>query len=302
MPGYLGQHLYKSNQSQRRFILPRWIVFDRASLLRSFFFCARSTLFSSLPLVCYADANSEEQRLIAPSRQRTNTNEQEKKASSFIRFGRHHTHTVRARLSGKSLRRLNSASIESNSGTIIAALRSLLPLLLLLPLFVHVLKEDREAAAVSSRPKSSPEPPSFLLLNCFLPLLPPLPLTTSPSAEETVVSLSLPINTSRSLPRSDSRFKSLQMQRKEESRLPLSLWPACWPGQGPTRRAAARRRSFQDAVSRHVIDASQPDFKLWPPLDPPLPLAEPPPSSLKRKPGFKFHSQRVCSRKEAGIG
>ena len=37
-------------------------------------------------------------------------------------------------------------------------------------------------------------------------------------------------------------------------------------------------------------------------LDPPLPLAEPPPSSLKRKPGFKFHSQRVCSRKEAGIG
>ena len=96
-PGYLGQHLYKSNQSQRRFILPRWIVFDRASLLRSFFFCARSTLFSFfLPLggsglVCYADANSEEQRLIAPSRQRTNTNEQEKKASSFIRFGRHDT-------------------------------------------------------------------------------------------------------------------------------------------------------------------------------------------------------------------
>ena len=137
-------------------------------------FSARAPLFSLpfLPLggsglVCYADANSEEQRLIAPSRQRTNTNEQEK-ASSFIRFGRHHTHTVRARLSGKSLRRLNSASIESNSSTIIAALRSLLPLLLLLPLFVHVLKEDREAAAVSSRPKSSPEPlPSFSSSTAF---------------------------------------------------------------------------------------------------------------------------------------
>ena len=137
--------------------------------------------------------------------------------------------------------------------------------------FVHVLKEDREAAAVSSRPKSSPESPSFLPSPQLLSPSPPLPLTTSPSAEETVVSLSpspsLPINTSRSLPRSDSRFKSLQMQRKEESRLPLSLslWPACWPGQGPTRPRPAGRRSFQDAVSRHVIDASQPDFKLWPP-------------------------------------
>ena len=38
----------KSESPQRRscFILPRWIVFDRASLLRSPFFCARSTLSS----------------------------------------------------------------------------------------------------------------------------------------------------------------------------------------------------------------------------------------------------------------
>lgn len=174
-------------------------------------------------------------------------------------------------------------------------MRSLLPLLLLLPLFVHVLKEDREAAAVSSRPKSSPEPPSFSSSTAF-----------SSAANDVAIGggdcpLSLPINTSRLLPRSDSRFKSLQMQRKEESRLPLSLWPACWPGQGLTRPAgrppfvprcciASRHRRF---TARLQTLAS---------LDPSLPLAEPPPSSLKRKPGFKFHSQRVCSRKEAGIG
>ena len=84
------------------------------------------------------------------------------------------------------------------------------------------IEKQRPCRADRNRPQS-PLPSFLLLLNCFLPLLPPLPLTTSPSAEETVVSLSLPINTSRSLPRSDSRFKSLQMQRKEESRLPLSL-------------------------------------------------------------------------------
>ena len=115
------------------------------------------------------------------------------------------------------------------------------------------------------------------------------------------LSPSLPINTSRSLPRFDSRFKSLQMQRKEESRLPLSLslagmlagTGADTPGRPPfVPRCciASRHRRF---TARLQTLAS---------LDPPLPLAEPPPSSLKRKPGFKFHSQRACSRKEAGIG
>ena len=57
------------------------------------------------------------------------------------------------------------------------------------------------------------------------------------------LSPSLPINTSRSLPRSDSRFKSLQMQRKEESRLSGSGRHA---GRDRGRHARpAGRRSFQ---------------------------------------------------------
>ena len=173
--------MYKSNQSHRR----------RRRAAASFFhdglclivphcsvpsFSARAPLFSlpflplgSSGLVCYADANSEEQRLIAPSRQRTNTNEQEK-ASSFIRFGRHDT--VRARFGGKStfqngiLLPSNRMAAPSSPPCAPSSLYLSFPLF-----FVHVLKEDREAAAVSSRPKSSPESPSFLLLNGFLPLL-----------------------------------------------------------------------------------------------------------------------------------
>lgn len=108
---------------------------------------------------------------------------------------------------------------------------------------------------MSSRPKSSPEPSSLPPLPPLLSLsLPsPLPLTTSPSADETLRrlrlrrSLALPIS-AITLARSDSHFKSLQMQREEKA---VSA-PAAWTSSRP----------FRDAVvSRHVIVApSQSDF------------------------------------------
>ena len=157
---------------------------------------------------------------------------------------------------------------------------------------MHVLKEDREAAAVSSRPKSSPEPPSF-----SPQLLSPSP--PSSAANDVACRLSLFPSTHRA--RSPAPIPVLKVFKCKERRKAASLdlagmlagTGADTPGRPPfVPRCciASRHRRF---TARLQTLAS---------LDPPLPLAEPPPSSLKRKPGFKFHSQRVCSRKEAGIG
>ena len=158
------------------------------------------------------------------------------------------------------------------------------------------IEKQRPCRADRNRPQS----PLPSLLNCFLPLLPPLPLTTSPSAElRRLSSRSLFPSTHRA--RSPAPIPVLKVFKCKERRKAASLdlagmlagTGADTPGRPPfVPRCciASRHRRF---TARLQTLAS---------LDPPLPLAEPPPSSLKRKPGFKFHSQRVCSRKEAGIG